>query len=100
MNRSGSANRPQSDHITTTKHPAIYRAEYGCLQGGSGRREDGGRSKEKRREEEIAGWKGRKADEMTGAKADKGKVKKEWDKRDRKGERARGSKLARGMKCF
>lgn len=32
MNRSGGANRPHSDHITTTQYPAINSAAYDCLQ--------------------------------------------------------------------
>lgn len=47
MNHSGSANRPQPDHITATQHPAIYRAAYGCVQGGRGRRREGKAAKKK-----------------------------------------------------
>lgn len=59
MNHSGSANRPQPDHITATQHPAIYRAAYGCVQGGRGRRREGKAAK-KKTESHIKKHKGRR----------------------------------------
>lgn len=64
VNRSGSANRPQSNHITTTQHPAIYRAAYGCLQGGKRKEWWRQSSKEEgRRQGQLVGWRGQRTKE-------------------------------------
>lgn len=103
MNHSGSANRPQPDHITATQHPAIYRAAYGCVQGGRGRRREGKAAKKKteshikKKTKEEEWWQ----EGQVWWQCQRMKEEK-WSRKGRsksQGGRTTGGELARGMKC-